>query len=157
MRLLARISIPLLSHNQDFVSTQEELMRKLANPIWKLRYLLVGLTVLWAVPVIAQDAPKPAEEVYKNIQVLKGLPAPKLMEVMHSFTHSLGVHCSFCHVEGDFASDDNPKKTTARHMIEMAHAINKNNFNGEMRVTCWTCHRGAEEPESKAPDAGQPH
>jgi hypothetical protein len=127
-------------------------MSKLAYPIWKLRYLLLALTAFWAVPAIAQEpaqAPKPAEEVYKNIQVFKGVPAPQVMEAMHSFTHSLGVKCSFCHVEGAFDKDEKPQKETARKMILMARGINKDNFGGERRVTCWTCHRGATEPESK--------
>jgi len=136
----------------QFTSAQEALMRKLAHPIWKLRNLLFVLTVFWAVPAIAQEpaaAPKTAAEVYKNIQVLKDLPAPQLMEVMHSFTHSLGVKCNFCHVEGAFEKDEKPEKQTARKMMAMAHQINADNFGGHMRVTCWTCHRGATEPESK--------
>ena len=129
-------------------------MRKLAHPIWKLRYLLLSLTVFGAVPLISQDAaqaPKPAEEAYKNIQVFKGMPAPQLMDVMKSFTASLGVKCDFCHVMGAFEKDDKEEKQTARKMILMARGINKDNFGGERRVTCWTCHRGASEPESKPP------
>jgi hypothetical protein len=94
--------------------------------------------------------PKPAEEVYKNIQVLKGMPAPDLLRAMQSFTRSLGVKCEFCHVEGAFDKDDKREKQTARKMILMAHQINTDNFHGHMRVTCWTCHRGATEPESAA-------
>jgi hypothetical protein len=92
--------------------------------------------------------PKPAEEVFKNIQVFKGMPATHLMDAMHSFSHSLGVRCDFCHVMGAFEKDDKEEKRTARHMILMARQINKDNFGGQMRVTCWTCHRGAEEPPS---------
>lgn len=94
--------------------------------------------------------PKPAEEVYKNIQVFKGMPAPDLMKAMQSFTRSLGVKCSFCHVEGAFDKDDKEEKQTARKMISMARQINTDNFHGHMRVTCWTCHRGSTEPESAA-------
>jgi hypothetical protein len=96
------------------------------------------------------EPPKPAEEVYKNIQVLKGMPGSDLMSVMQSFTRSLGVRCDFCHVQGAFDKDDKPEKQTARKMILMAHHINADNFNGRMRVTCWTCHRGSTEPESAA-------
>ena len=134
-------------------------MRKLAHPVWKIRYLLLALMALWAVPAMAQDtaqAPKLAEEAFKNIQVFKGVPAPQVMEAMHSFTHSLGVKCSFCHVQGAFDKDEKAEKQTARRMILMARGINKDNFGGEHRVTCWTCHRGATEPESKAPDTEQP-
>ena len=127
-------------------------MRTHVHPFGKLRNLFLVLTVCWAIPAIAQEpaaAPKTAGETYKNIQILKDLPASQLMEVMHSFSHSLGVHCSFCHVEGAFDKDDKPQKQTARKMITMAMGINKDNFGGERRVTCWTCHRGASEPESK--------
>jgi photosynthetic reaction center cytochrome c subunit len=130
-------------------------MRKFAHPIWKLRYLLLVLTALWAAPALAQESgqpAKPAEEVYKNIQVLKGMPAPHLMEAMKAFKEALGVKCTFCHVEGAFDKDDKPQKQTARKMIPMARGINKDNFGGERRVTCWTCHRGAAEPESKPPE-----
>ena len=96
------------------------------------------------------QAPKPAEEVYKNIQVLKGMPAPELMNTMQSFTRSLGVKCDFCHVQGAFEKDDKREKQTARKMILMARQINTDNFNGHLRVTCWTCHRGSTEPESAA-------
>lgn len=92
--------------------------------------------------------PKLAEQVFKNIQVLKGMPAPELMSTMRSFTRSLGVKCGFCHVMGAFEKDDKQEKQTARKMILMAHQINADNFNGHMRVTCWTCHRGSSEPES---------
>ena len=94
--------------------------------------------------------PKMAEAVFKNIQVFKGMPAPELMNAMRSFTRSLGVRCDFCHVEGAFDKDDKREKQTARKMISMARQINTDNFGGHMRVTCWTCHRGATEPESAA-------
>jgi hypothetical protein len=96
----------------------------------------------------APAPPKPAEEVFKNIQVFKGVPAPDLMNAMRSFTRSLGVKCEFCHVQGAFDKDDKEEKKTARKMLAMAHQINADNFGGHKRVTCWTCHRGASEPES---------
>jgi len=94
------------------------------------------------------QTPKPAEEVFKNIQALKGMPSSDLMNVMQSFAKSLGVRCDFCHVMGAFEKDDKPEKQTARRMIAMAHQINADNFHGRMRVTCWTCHRGSTDPES---------
>ena len=135
-------------------------MRTFAHSIWNLRYLMLALTVLGAVPALAQDsgqATKTAGEAYKNVQVLKDIPAPQLMQAMHSFTHSLGVKCSFCHVEGAFDKDDKPEKQTARKMILMARGINKDNFGGEHKVSCWTCHRGATEPETKPPQTEQSH
>ena len=44
------------------------------------------------------------------------------------------------------ASDDNPKKNIARAMIRMAADINSKFPDGKAHVSCYTCHRGAEEP-----------
>lgn len=85
---------------------------------------------------------KTAEEVYKNIQALKGTPASELDQTMHLIAGSLGVGCSFCHVGEDRASDQKRTKRTARKMIEMVLAINKNSFGGRQEVSCYTCHRG---------------
>src|SRR5690349_21391310 len=47
------------------------------------------------------DDDKPSEEVYKNIQVLKGTPASELMSLMHFMRASLNVKCNFCHVHDE--------------------------------------------------------
>jgi hypothetical protein len=95
--------------------------------------------------------PKMAEETYKNIQVLKGVPAPQLMKAMNFFTQWLGVKCDHCHVAGAFEKDDKPAKVTARAMWRMVHKINEDNFAGSNPVTCWTCHRGQTKPQSLPP------
>ena len=41
---------------------------------------------------------------------------------------SLGVECSFCHVEGALEKDDKKPKQTARKMMQMMAAINQANF-----------------------------
>jgi len=92
------------------------------------------------------DRTKKAEEQYKNIQVLKGVPADQLIPAMQFITASLGVECQFCHVEGAFEKDDRKTKQTARKMIEMMFAINKDNFDGHREVTCYSCHRGSTQP-----------
>lgn len=89
---------------------------------------------------------KKAEEQYKNIQVLKGIPADQLIPAMQFITASLGVECQFCHVEGAFEKDDKKPKQTARKMMEMMFAINKDNFAGHREVTCYSCHRGSSDP-----------
>src|SRR5664279_2663135 len=91
-------------------------------------------------------SPKPAEQVYKNIQVLKGTPADQLIPAMQYITQSLGVRCEHCHVEHAFDSDDKKPKQTARKMIQMVLAINQNNFAGQRDVTCYSCHRGSLRP-----------
>ena len=69
---------------------------------------------------------------------------------MQFITASLGVECEYCHVRGDkgleFEKDDKKTKVTARKMMEMMFAINKDNFEGHRDVTCYSCHRGAANP-----------
>jgi photosynthetic reaction center cytochrome c subunit len=90
----------------------------------------------------APAGPKKAEEQFKNIQVLKGVPADQVIPSMQFITASLGVECDFCHVQGAFDKDDKKPKKTARKMMEMMFAINKDNFEGHRDVTCYSCHRG---------------
>ncbi len=90
--------------------------------------------------------PKKAEEQFKNIQVLKGIPADQLIPTMQFITASLGVECDFCHVQGSFEKDDKKPKQTARKMMEMMIAINADNFDSHRVVTCYSCHRGSEHP-----------
>jgi hypothetical protein len=65
---------------------------------------------------------------------------------MQFITASLGVQCDFCHQENAFEKDDKETKQTARKMIRMMFAINKDNFDGRQEVTCYACHRGAHKP-----------
>jgi len=97
----------------------------------------------------AQPEDKPAEQVYKNIQVMKGLPASRLMSAMSRLTQSLGVDCAHCHVPDALDKDDKPAKQTARKMFEMVRTINATI--GANRVTCYTCHRGQPQPASAPP------
>jgi len=99
----------------------------------------------------SDPAAKPAPEVYKNIQVLTQLPANQLHPLMQTFTRSLGVGCDFCHARGGFDKDDNPKKQIARRMLLMVDQLNASSFGGHPRITCWTCHRGAESPQKQPP------
>jgi photosynthetic reaction center cytochrome c subunit len=97
-----------------------------------------------AKPATAQ--PKTAEQQFKNIQVLKAIPAEQLIPSMQFITASLGVECDFCHVEHAMDKDDKKTKPAARKMITMVLAVNQAHFNGELEVTCYTCHRGAPHP-----------
>jgi hypothetical protein len=96
----------------------------------------------------SQAAGKKAEEQFKNIQVLKGVPAEQIFPTMQFITASLGVECDFCHVQGAFEKDDKKNKQTARKMMEMMIAINADNFDGHRAVTCNTCHRGNAMPQA---------
>jgi photosynthetic reaction center cytochrome c subunit len=94
----------------------------------------------------AVSKPKLSEEVYKNIQTLKGIPADELIPAMQFITYSLGVECSYCHVENAFEKDDKKPKQTARKMMQMMTAIDRDNFDAKQMVTCYSCHRGAPSP-----------
>ena len=114
---------------------------------------VIALSLPFTVTSNSQTQEKPVEEVAKNIQVLKGMPASQLLPVMHLMRTALGVRCDFCHIaeNGKFQLDDKPAKQTARKMIQMTLAINKANFNGETEVTCNTCHRGSTRPAGTPP------
>src|ERR1700730_6283707 len=94
----------------------------------------------------AMSPSKLAEEQIKNIQALKGVPAEQLVPSMQFISASLGVECEYCHVRGAFEKDDKKPKQTARKMIAMMFAINKDNFEGHREVTCYSCHRGSTDP-----------
>jgi photosynthetic reaction center cytochrome c subunit len=94
---------------------------------------------------------KTAEQVNKNIQVFKGLPASKLRNTMFFFRYSLGVNCNFCHTFGQFELDTKPPKAKAREMIKMVKEINTNHFEGWPVVNCYTCHQGSLTPKTEIP------
>jgi photosynthetic reaction center cytochrome c subunit len=94
----------------------------------------------------AAEEPKTAEQQFKNIQVLKDIPADQLIPTMQFIAASLGVQCDFCHVEHEMQKDDKKEKLTARKMIAMELAINKGHFDSKVMVTCYTCHRGTPHP-----------
>jgi len=102
-------------------------------------------------PTTGSGEAKKAEEQYKNIQVLKGIPADQVIPGMQFIAASLGVECEFCHVQGAFEKDEKKPKQTARKMMEMMFAINKEGFEGKREVTCYSCHRGSADPVATPP------
>jgi photosynthetic reaction center cytochrome c subunit len=97
-------------------------------------------------PATSSAAAAPtAGEKFKNVQVLKDIPADTLIPSMNFISASLGADCAYCHVN-PFEKDEKPEKATARKMIAMTLAINKDNFESHREVTCNTCHRGAAKP-----------
>ena len=97
------------------------------------------------------DSDEPAETAYKNIQFLKPTPARRLEDAMVFLATRLGVECSHCHVEGDWASDEREQKRTARRMLGMVRDVRRDHYGGKRAVSCWTCHRGSNEPELNPP------
>ena len=117
---------------------------------------------MFSVQLLAQP-PQPPQEGKKGPP-----PAPKNLQVltvddlrgglMRKFATALGGNCLTCHVQGtgstpDFASDENPHKVIARHMITMTKEINAKFPDGKEHVTCYTCHRGSHEPAMAPPPA----
>lgn len=109
--------------------------------------LIGGLTAAQTAP---QEKPLLAEQVFKNIQVLRGIPVDDFLGTMGIMAAALQFDCSDCHVAAgtekvDWAADT-PRKQMARVMVTMVATINKNNFGGRQLVTCWTCHRNRDKP-----------
>ncbi|MGB2638528.1 MAG: c-type cytochrome [Candidatus Acidiferrum sp.] len=121
-------------------------------------FVLCGLVLAAGLAIVgakaqspaAPAAPKLAGDVFKNLKVLQDFPADEIFPSMQFITASLGVECEFCHVrEGqkmEFEKDDKKTKLTARKMMKMMFAINKDNFEDHRVVTCYSCHRGAADP-----------
>jgi Photosynthetic reaction centre cytochrome C subunit len=107
-------------------------------------------------PEPAAGQTKTAQEQFKNIQVLKTVPAEDLLPTMRYISAALGVECNFCHVRNpDFApeKDDKKEKQTARKMMQMVMTINQENFEGHQDVSCNSCHNGHSRPQTIPPMA----
>ena len=113
----------------------------------------VGITVVAGL-AIAQQKPPGADQVFKNIQALKGLSVDDFMETMGVISAALAFDCSDCHTNAgtdkvDWAADT-PRKVISRVMINMVAKINKENFGGQNKITCWTCHHNRDRPADTA-------
>ena len=104
---------------------------------------------------------EPAEKVFKNIQMLKGIPAGQLLRIMQfGYSRSLGVNCTHCHTPDDWANESKSKKQITRDMAAMAARINgellkgiKNLKSEAPTINCTTCHRGQIVPATDMPTA----
>ena len=102
---------------------------------------------------------EPAEKVFKNIQILKGVPAARLLAIMEmGYARSLGVNCTHCHVAEKWEAEDKPTKQIARDMAAMVKTVNtdllkniKNLKSETPTVNCTTCHRGQVKPALNLP------
>jgi hypothetical protein len=97
------------------------------------------------------ERPQLAEDVFKNVQILRGIPVKEFMGTMGMFAASLGLNCTDCHVEeagGSWAryADETELKRTTRRMVAMVNSLNKSMFGGRQAVTCFSCHRGINRP-----------
>jgi photosynthetic reaction center cytochrome c subunit len=97
--------------------------------------------------------PQMSEDAFKNVQVLRGIPVNEFLGTMGFFSAALSMNCTDCHVTesaGDWNryADDTPLKQTARRMVLMENLINRSDFGATRLVTCYTCHRGVQHPET---------
>jgi hypothetical protein len=125
--------------------------------LFSVRAVIAGCGLAWsAAGLHAQPPQQPAAvpgqtaaQRYKNVQVLKDVPAEQLPLAMQYITASLGVGCDFCHVTGPggaFDKDDKEPKGRAREMMKMMAAINTEQFEGRQTVGCMSCHNGHMRP-----------
>ncbi|HEX7151841.1 MAG TPA: photosynthetic reaction center cytochrome c subunit family protein [Thermoanaerobaculia bacterium] len=138
----------------------------------RTRVLIVLLTVTLATTAVPQQPAQnekavdlltqikgkehlPAGEVFKNVTVLKSIPAARFLRIMdQGWSRALGVPCEHCHVEGRWDSDELRAKRAAREMAILTAELNQKlgkmeNLDGEAVVNCATCHRGEVVPATK--------
>ena len=83
---------------------------------------------------------------FENIKVLTDMADADIQKEMQGFTTALGVTCTYCHNESNFASDEKPKKEIARKMLTMVRTMNKDFLGG--KAACILCHRGSAVPDA---------
>jgi hypothetical protein len=135
-----------------------------------MKRTVLVLLVLCSLFAMSFVITRPDPPLYKNLKVLpKNINKEQMDSVMHHFSLSLGVRCNFCHIRNDstktwdFASDANKHKLVAREMMKMTDKINEKyfdvagskNLSAALMVTCYTCHHGKVDPETKAPERPQ--
>ncbi len=136
------------------VITSVRAQKSVSNSEFAVSLSSLGMVALAQTPATtAPSQEKTVDQTRKNIQVLKGLPESQLGTVMNFVAASLGRRCDFCHVNKGgnnwvWEADDKEEKITARSMMRMVLAINKDNFRGSTAVSCYTCHRGRTLPLS---------
>jgi hypothetical protein len=126
--------------------------------VWLLIVLLTVGFFIWVSRATDQSSaqtqntqpPRTAAQAFKNIQVLKDMPASQLQSAMSFIASSLGVECSYCHTPPAMEKDEKPAKQTARRMLLMMNDINKS-LGDKMLVNCATCHRGHTRPNTMPP------
>src|SRR4029453_18537824 len=108
-----------------------------------LRGALVGQQVLALQGGQTAPTTKPplVDDVFKNVQALKGIGVDDFMLTMGIMSAAVGSDCVGCHPSAgtdhvDWALDT-PRKRTARRMVQMVAAINKENLGGRPGGNCW--------------------
>ena len=121
------------------------------NPIpfrglYSMRAAAIALLLTAALLSSTVGQGPPAETKYRNIQVLKGVPAKNVGPIMRAFNRALGVQCAFCHIQDQWDNESKPEFATARKMFQMVKVLNENQLAKTSGVSCWTCHAGQTKP-----------
>ena len=66
--------------------------------------------------------------------------------VTRIYNRSLGVECTHCHSENDFANASKATFDFAKRMQRMVRGINEGPLKNMTGITCWSCHRGRPVP-----------
>ena len=114
--------------------------------LYLVQVTLIALLLSAALFSSAVGQRPPAETQYRNIQVLKGVPAKNVDRIMRAFNRALGVQCAFCHVPDQWDNESKPALATARKMFQMVKVLNENQLAKTSGVGCWTCHAGQTTP-----------
>ncbi|MBZ0114910.1 MAG: c-type cytochrome [Thermoanaerobaculia bacterium] len=130
-------------------------------------FRLASLTLVVLFSFVEAPAVGQIPEEFTNLQLLDpAIEKSELVSIMRDWAGGLGVRCNHCHVGPenlrgmDFASDEKATKRSARQMLLMSRAINRELLKdlpivveeGRKRaqvVSCYTCHRGMNRPPRK--------
>src|ERR1051325_10005415 len=128
------------------------------SPSESMSSCLIVIAVVCAVASTYAQSASPrqsplSEEVFKNVQVLRGIPVDEFMDTMGMFSAATGLNCAHCHAIDNGAgweayATETPLKQTARRMLRMMNAINKDSFGGARVRTCNACHGGDQRPKA---------
>jgi len=119
--------------------------------------LVVGIRAAGQTPTpppgAAEKVPM-TDDVFKSVEILRGIPVDTFFETMGMFASAMGNDCTFCHVSNAYFdktafAQPTPRIRRARQMLTMMTALNDQYFAGRTRVTCFTCHGGSQAPRSE--------
>ncbi len=108
---------------------------------------------------IAGRENEPAGKVFKNVKLLKDMPAGEFLKNMdENYGRGLGMACGNCHVVGQYDGDTRKNKRIALQMQEMTNYINAERLpkvkeldDDYPKVSCVTCHAGSGHTKNTMP------
>ena len=117
-------------------------------------FAMTGIVVSGQQAGPASEPVPMAENVYKAVAVLRGIPVDEFIDTMGMFAAATAKDCTGCHhrdiLDGkvEAFAIPTPMIQKARQMVTMMNAINATYFGGQKRVTCATCHSNSSAPEN---------